>query len=225
MPRPERPVDPADGPVQMLAAELRDLRRRAGNPGYRELAATAGYSAAALANAAGGRRLPSLPVTLAFVRACGGAPEVWERRWRQASAEWVAAQENGSRQPSPANGQPPYLGLIGYGVDDADRFFGRRAIVARLAEMLDEHRFVAVFGASGSGKSSLLQAGLIPLWRVGCDGTLVKALLAVGPQTEGAVRTAQGREGVAADGRFGPHHERQLQVPDLRPLERRIPHG
>ncbi|MDY7089584.1 MAG: helix-turn-helix transcriptional regulator, partial [Actinomycetota bacterium] len=90
MPRPERSVDPAAGPVQMLATELRDLRRRAGNPGYRELASEAGYSVAALANAAGGRHLPSLPVTLAFVRACGGDPVVWERRWRQASAEWAA---------------------------------------------------------------------------------------------------------------------------------------
>ena len=33
--------------------------------------------------------------------------------------------------------------------------------------MLDKHRFVAVFGASGSGKSSLLRAGLIPAWRCG----------------------------------------------------------
>ncbi|MEU4426827.1 helix-turn-helix domain-containing protein [Actinoplanes sp. NPDC024001] len=166
MPRPERPLDPTAGPVQMLAAELRDLRRRAGNPGYRELAAGAGYSVAALANAAGGRSLPSLPVTLAFVRACGGDPSVWERRWRQASAEWAASQGNGvRREPSAAGEKPPYLGLIGFGVDDADRFFGRRQILERLEQMLDDHRFVAVFGASGSGKSSLLRAGLIPAWR------------------------------------------------------------
>jgi len=168
MPRPERSLDPAAGPVQMLAAELRDLRRQAGNPGYRELAAEAGYSVAALANAAGGRSLPSLPVTLAFVRACGGDPAGWEGRWRQASAECAAAQGNGVRQQSSAaDEQPPYLGLIGYGVDDADHFFGRRRILAQLVEMLDKHRFVAVFGASGTGKSSLLQAGLIPAWRCG----------------------------------------------------------
>ena len=47
MPRPERPLDPSDGPVQRFAGELRELRRRAGNPGYRELALQAGYSAAA----------------------------------------------------------------------------------------------------------------------------------------------------------------------------------
>ena len=78
MPRPERVVDPDAGPVQSLAAELRDLRRQVGNPGYRELAGRAGYSVAVLANAAGGRRLPSLAVTLAFVRACGGDPVAWQ---------------------------------------------------------------------------------------------------------------------------------------------------
>jgi len=176
MPRPERSVDPADGPVQMLAAELRELRRRAGNPGYRELAARTSYSVTALADAAGGRRLPSLPVTLAFVRTCGGDPSAWARRWQQASAEWAASQRNGARRQSPETaGNPPYLGLIGYGVDDADRFFGRRQLLAQLVEMLDEHRFVAVFGASGSGKSSLLRAGLIPTWR--CGGEDRHALL------------------------------------------------
>lgn len=166
VPRPERSVDPAAGPVQRLASELRALRLGAGNPGYRELAAEAGYSVAALANAAGGRRLPSLPVTLAFVRACGGDPSEWERRWRQASAEWAVAQGSGVRpHRSASDERSPYLGLIGYDVADGDRFFGRQRILARLLEVLDEHRFVAVFGASGSGKSSLVRAGLIPAWR------------------------------------------------------------
>ena len=76
-----------DGPVAAFAADLRVLRARAGSPGYRELAVRAEDSAAALANAAGGRRLPSLAVTLAFVRACDGDPAVWEQRWRHAAAE------------------------------------------------------------------------------------------------------------------------------------------
>ncbi|MBO3743906.1 nSTAND1 domain-containing NTPase [Actinoplanes flavus] len=165
MPRPERSLDPAAGPVQLLAAELRDLRRQAGNPGYRALAAASGYSVATLANAAGGRQLPSLPVTLAFVRACGGDPTVWERRWRQASAELAASQPgNGKPQAKATDERPPYLGLLSYGADDGDRLFGRQRILAQLLDMLDRNRFVAVFGASGSGKSSLLRAGLIPAW-------------------------------------------------------------
>jgi hypothetical protein len=90
MPRPERPLDPAAGPVESLAAELRALRAGVGNPGYRELAGRVGYSVATLANAAGGRQLPSLAVTLGFVRACGADAVRWERRWRQAAAVCAA---------------------------------------------------------------------------------------------------------------------------------------
>ncbi|MBP2327453.1 WD40 repeat protein [Kibdelosporangium banguiense] len=158
VPRPERPLDPAAGPVAAFAAELRELRARAGGPGYRELAERAGYSAATLSNAAGGRRLPSLVVTLAFVRACDGDPGEWERRWRR------VAGESSATPVAPVEGDhvTPYLGLAPYGVDDAERFFGRRRMTARLVNLLDWRRFVAVFGVSGSGKSSLLRAGLVP---------------------------------------------------------------
>lgn len=193
MPRPERALDPADGPVQALAAELRDLRRQAGNPTYRELAARAGFSVAALANAAGGRRLPSLPVLLGFVRACDGDPATWERRWLQASAEWAATRGNGGAPPVAGSGTPPYRGLLGYGVDDGDRFFGRRRIVDQLVEMLARHRFVAVFGASGSGKSSLLRAGVIPA--MSRDGHLA-VLITPGAAPRQALRDA--REGIPA---------------------------
>lgn len=163
MPRPERFLDPDAGPVQSLAADLRALRRQFGNPGYRQLADRVGYSVSALANAAGGRQLPSLAVTLAFVQACGGETAGWEQQWRRAAAEWAVRQANGSRPSDGERGaEPPYRGLAGYGVGDADRFFGRDRLVAQLVAMLSTRRFVAVFGVSGSGKSSLLRAGLIP---------------------------------------------------------------
>ncbi|MFI7114542.1 DUF2690 domain-containing protein [Nonomuraea sp. NPDC050227] len=84
MPRPEKPVDPSQGPVQAFAHDLRRLRDQAGGRPYRELAKTANYSAAALAKAAGGDSLPSLAVTLAYVAACGGDKEEWSRRWHEA---------------------------------------------------------------------------------------------------------------------------------------------
>ncbi|MET9002700.1 WD40 repeat domain-containing protein [Amycolatopsis sp. NPDC004169] len=162
MPRPERELT-GSGPVELLAAGLRELRRQAGNPGYRALAARAGYSAPTLANAAGGKQLPSLAVTLAYVRACDGDPIVWEQRWRQAAAECA------SSRPSADDEDPPYQGLFCYGVQDGARFFGRDAMVAQLVRLLRRQRFVAVFGASGSGKSSLLRAGLIPVLSTGAD--------------------------------------------------------
>jgi Helix-turn-helix domain len=70
--RPERELDPAGGPIPVFAAQLRDLRAEAGRPSYRDLARKACYSRTALSEAAAGRELPSLSVTLAFVRACDG---------------------------------------------------------------------------------------------------------------------------------------------------------
>lgn len=103
MGRPERPVDPESGPVQRFAWELRRLRGEAGSPSYRQLARRAHYSATALSEAAGGERLPSLPVAQAYVRACGGDVAVWRERWQRAAAD----QTNG---PAPCPGSMPDRG-------------------------------------------------------------------------------------------------------------------
>ncbi|MEU0880544.1 WD40 repeat domain-containing protein [Lentzea sp. NPDC005914] len=157
MPRGERPLDPGDTPLLRFAADLRKLREKAGSPPYRELARRAHFSAAALSEAASGRRLPSLDVTSAYVRACAGDVELWEERWHELAAQLAA--EN----PPPENESPaPYVGLGAFQREDADRFFGRERLVEELLAALSRTRFVAVFGASGSGKSSLLRAGLLP---------------------------------------------------------------
>jgi DNA-binding SARP family transcriptional activator/WD40 repeat protein/tRNA A-37 threonylcarbamoyl transferase component Bud32 len=63
----------------------------------------------------------------------------------------------------------PYKGLRSFRAVDADHFFGRDASVDELLERMDgvstHVRFTAVVGASGSGKSSLVHAGLIPRLR------------------------------------------------------------
>ncbi|HEV2635561.1 MAG TPA: helix-turn-helix transcriptional regulator [Actinocrinis sp.] len=96
MARTPRPVDPAEGPVQAFAHDLRALREAAGNPTYRALAKTAGFSATTLGDAAGGVRLPSLEVTLAYVGACGGDTEAWRIR-RQELSRRLAAERGGTR--------------------------------------------------------------------------------------------------------------------------------
>jgi WD40 repeat protein len=64
--------------------------------------------------------------------------------------------------------RPPYPGLEPFTAEDAPVFFGREAetreLVDRLSPVIGQaaHRFVAVVGPSGSGKSSLVQAGLLP---------------------------------------------------------------
>jgi WD40 repeat protein/energy-coupling factor transporter ATP-binding protein EcfA2 len=62
----------------------------------------------------------------------------------------------------PAPGRPPYKGLVTFDAEDADLFFGRERLVADLTTRLDEGGFLAVVGPSGSGKSSLVRAGLVP---------------------------------------------------------------
>ncbi|OPC81352.1 hypothetical protein B4N89_10700 [Embleya scabrispora] len=155
--RPQRPVDPDAGPVARLAWELRELRQAAGAPTYRTLARRAHYAASTLAEAAKGERLPTLAVTLAYVRACGGDVDDWEERWRDAAASTSAA---------PVEDEPPcpYPGLTAYREQDAEIFFGRGESIARAIACLEAEggpRLLAVFGASGSGKSSLVRAGVL----------------------------------------------------------------
>jgi WD40 repeat protein/class 3 adenylate cyclase len=56
----------------------------------------------------------------------------------------------------------PYKGLAAFEAEDAEYFFGREELVAELTARLAGTRFLAVVGPSGSGKSSLVRAGLLP---------------------------------------------------------------
>ena len=61
----------------------------------------------------------------------------------------------------------PYKGLAFYEVDDAPYFAGRERLVARLVARLVDAPLLAVVGASGSGKSSVVRAGLVAAIREG----------------------------------------------------------
>lgn len=56
----------------------------------------------------------------------------------------------------------PYPGLNAFDEHSHDRFFGRQTMVERLLKRLGDVRLLAVVGPSGSGKSSLVRAGLLP---------------------------------------------------------------
>ena len=164
MPRRERPLDTEDG-TGRFATGLRDLRAKAGNPPYRELGRRAHYSAGTLSDAAAGRKLPTLAVTLAYVQACGGDVADWERRWRETAAATGPAGEQDSGDTS------PYVGLSAFTTGDADRFFGRERLVDLIATRLTQRGLIGVFGASGAGKSSLLRAGPARTTTGWCCGT------------------------------------------------------
>jgi len=66
--------------------------------------------------------------------------------------------------------QHPYLGLRPFERHESRIFFGREKPVDELLARLKDHHFLAVLGASGSGKSSLVKAGLLPALAKGYMG-------------------------------------------------------
>src|SRR4051812_21967250 len=109
MPRRERPLDSGGDVLSQFAQGLRKLRTKAGSPTYRELARRAHYAAGTLSDAAGGRKLPTLAVTLAYVRACDGDVAAWERTWHALAAE-LAREHTGAEEHEPVTAAP-YVGL------------------------------------------------------------------------------------------------------------------
>lgn len=69
----------------------------------------------------------------------------------------------------------PYKGLRAFGEGDTKDFFGRDQLISELVENLDRTRFIAVVGPSGSGKSSLIRAGVVP--RLHDDGVFVATMV------------------------------------------------
>jgi hypothetical protein len=92
--------------VRRFGADLERLRVTAGFTSLRALARRAHYSHTTIAEAAGGKKFPSLDVTLAFVAACGGDVDEWRERWTRTFAarrEAVAAAMPRARpEPVPA---------------------------------------------------------------------------------------------------------------------------
>ena len=64
--------------------------------------------------------------------------------------------------PSSPSAACPYRGLQPFGVEDEDEFYGRDPDIAAALVRLARSGFLAVSGASGSGKSSLVRAGVVP---------------------------------------------------------------
>jgi len=149
---------------------LKYLRRRA-RLTQLELSIVVGYSEAQISRLEKNQRLPDLIALRAlFIPALHleDDPELAERLLELAQS---ARQED-----APAAGIAPYKGLLYFDEQDAELFFGRETLTARLVEhvmnlsMEASTRFLAVVGASGSGKSSLVRAGLaVALKRAGWD--------------------------------------------------------
>jgi transcriptional regulator with XRE-family HTH domain len=91
-------------------------------------------------------------------------------------SRWLAALNRVRRTPGrpPSAGAAPYRGLASYQPEDAAWFFGREELALHLVRLATGPGTpglpLAVVGPSGSGKSSLLRAGLVPRLRSGSAG-------------------------------------------------------
>ncbi|WP_129630530.1 CHAT domain-containing protein [Candidatus Oscillochloris fontis] len=93
-----------------------------------------------------------------------------ERDAAMAAIETICAEASDLSFRALALGQPvppydercPFPGLRSFRADGRDFFFGREPLVQRLIQRLAQQPFLAVLGASGSGKSSLVFAGVLP---------------------------------------------------------------
>ena len=126
-------------------------------------------------------------------RLVGDAPGIlgWLEATDGASGAGALVEALQPGPPSPGEGlasgtdaRNPYKGLRPFGEADAGDFFGRTELVARLTARLNEpgpeSRFLSVVGPSGSGKSSVVRAGLVPAIRAGAlaeDGSVLVAEL------------------------------------------------
>lgn len=148
---------------QEFADALTTLRLAAGLT-VRQVAEEIDLPASTVSGYFSGRHLPPTSQPDQFTRlleACGVTDE--------AIGRWHAVLSDIRRTPGPRpEGEPaPYRGLASYRTDDSERFFGRVKLTYSVVTHLqrtwaDGDGPVAIVGPSGSGKSSLIAAGVIP---------------------------------------------------------------
>ncbi|MGH9628346.1 MAG: helix-turn-helix domain-containing protein, partial [Bryobacteraceae bacterium] len=141
-------------PASQVVLELRSRRGWS----QEKLAEKSVLSPRTIQNLEGGK--PTHRATIAKVAAALGVP----------TTECIAFTATGpdnyvrSSLNNPGRDIPlcPYRGLLAFREEDAEIFFGRESLIELLKEKLEHKHIVQVSGPSGSGKSSLVAAGLIP---------------------------------------------------------------
>jgi hypothetical protein len=108
MGRSQRPLDPAAGPAQAFAAELRDLHARAGSPKFVTMMRRTGRSRTALSEAVGGDHVATWETVAAFVTACGESPREWRERWQLAYDEAQRLRSQPSEADVDVKSSPEY---------------------------------------------------------------------------------------------------------------------
>jgi WD40 repeat protein/transcriptional regulator with XRE-family HTH domain len=126
-----------------------------------ELSISVGYSEAQISRLEQNQRLPDLAALKAVF-----IPALHLENEPELTARLLHLAQSARQEDAPVAGVPPYKGLLFFDQSDADLFFGRETLTRHLANRTTDlatdtsSRFLAIVGASGSGKSSLVRAGL-----------------------------------------------------------------
>ncbi|MYY00514.1 hypothetical protein GT045_38485 [Streptomyces sp. SID486] len=203
-------IDERGRPVRVSAQRISDWRRARNVPA--QFAALAAVLQILIPEA---RRLRPLPVSAGLYDLAH-----WQRLWELALAGPVGdrpaspAEENRrppAQAPPVSGGVCPYRGLAPYRHEDARWFFGRErsthSLVAQLRAAERSGGLVMLVGASGAGKSSLLNAGLVPAVRGGALNSGSDSGRE-GPPADGPVHPPRGQEHAPRSRQSqGPEHE------------------
>lgn len=144
----------------------------------RDVAQQVGCAVITIKKIEAGTLRPSQQVAERLANVLAIPPAERDAFYRLARAQRMTGSDAASPEPDPslpAEHTPappnPYKGIRAFSEADAPDFFGRAVLVERLLERLAEEgasaRFLAVVGPSGSGKSSVVRAGLLPALRQG----------------------------------------------------------
>jgi transcriptional regulator with XRE-family HTH domain len=194
----EAVADRVDQAERQLGEVLRLLRLEA-RMSQRDLALRIGFHENAVSSFERGERAPSAQYLTGFVTALHLPPDTADTIWRLYRQE---PQPQGIQPPREGGEEPPcpYRGLSAFREPDARFFHGRDAAVARIIGKLEASQLVAVVGASGSGKSSVVFAGVVPRLRRSADWDVLS--LRPGPDPSaafvGALSADTGRAAAAA---------------------------
>lgn len=155
MGRPQEQLDRDGTPVRELAFWLRDLRNSAGLT-YEQLGREAHYATSTVQGATAGKRLPTLRVTMAIVRACGGDERAWRAYWtrirrllddeapagidRSVTPPWAESALSGLSGTAAAADWPPLAGLDDWYIE---RFSALLRVDSDPVEALEWRRIVA----------------------------------------------------------------------------------
>ncbi|MFF3917906.1 AAA family ATPase [Streptomyces sp. NPDC001852] len=163
-------VDERGRPVRVSAQRISDWRRARNVPA--QFTALAAVLHILIPEA---RRLRPAPVSTGLYDLAH-----WQRLWERALADPVGdrppppaeeSRQSPAQTPPVTGGVCPYRGLAPYRQEDARWFFGRErstsALITQLRAAEQTGGLVMLVGASGAGKSSLLNAGLVPAVRGG----------------------------------------------------------